>query len=88
MPDPAGDDAQSHSREHVGIVSLPRNEGPAIFQSHALKRTSTGEDPSALEAGRESETKLGDGFWAAVVAYFMSQMLDLSSPSPKYSALC
>lgn len=56
MPDPAGDDTQSHSREHIGVVSLARNEGPAVCQSHALKRTPTGKDPSALEAGRKSET--------------------------------
>lgn len=67
VPDPAGDDSQSHSREHVGVVSLPRNEDPAIFQSHALKRTSTGEDPSALEAGRKSEMELGDRFGAVMV---------------------
>lgn len=55
VPDPAGDDPQSHSREHVGVVSLPRNEGPAIFQSHTLKGTSAGKDPPALEAGRKSD---------------------------------
>lgn len=60
VPDPASDDSQGHSREHIGVVSLPGNEGPAFFQSHTLKRTSTGKDPSALEAGRQPEMELGD----------------------------
>lgn len=64
VPDPAGDDAQSHSRKHIGVVSLSRNEGPAILQGDTLKRTSAGKDPSALEAGRKPETELGDRFWA------------------------
>lgn len=59
VPNATSNDSQSHSWEHIGIVSLPRNEGPAIFQSHALKRTSAGKDPSALEAGRKSR----DGAW-------------------------
>lgn len=68
VPDPASNDAQSHSREHVGIVSLPRNEGPAIFQSHAFKGTSTGKDPSALEAGIKPEMEPRDSFQAVKVA--------------------
>lgn len=69
VPNATSNDSQSHSWEHIGIVSLPRNEGPAIFQSHALKRTSAGKDPSALEAGRKAEMEPGDGFQAVMVAY-------------------
>lgn len=61
VPDPAGDDSQGHAGEHVGVVALPGKEGPAILQSHAWERTSAGKDPSALGAGREPETELGDG---------------------------
>ena len=48
VPDPTSDDTQSYPRKHIGIVSLTRSECPAIFQSHTLKRTSTGKDSSAL----------------------------------------
>lgn len=71
MPDPTSNDSQSHSREHIGIVSLPRNEGPAIFQGHTLKRTSTGKDPSALEAGRKPEMEPGDGFQAVMASFYL-----------------
>lgn len=62
MSDPTSNDAQCYPGKHIGIVSLTRNECPAIFQSHTLKRTSTGKDSSALEAGRKEELECGDRF--------------------------
>lgn len=78
VPDPTSDDAQSHSGEHVGVVALPRNEGPAIFQGHAFKRTSTGKDPSALGAGRKPETELEERFLNSRWLSLTSQMLNPS----------
>lgn len=69
MSDPTSDDTQCYPRKHVGIVSLSRNECPAIFQSHTLKRTSTGKDCSALDVGRKAELELGDRLRALMVVY-------------------
>lgn len=69
MSDPTGDDTQCYPRKHIGVVSLTRNECPAIFESHTLKRTSTGKDRSALDVGRKAELELGDRFGSVMVVY-------------------
>ena len=43
-------DAQPHPWEHVGVVSLAREELPAVLQGHRVKRTATGEDAPTLIA--------------------------------------
>lgn len=43
-----GDNAQSNSREDVGVVSLARVEGASISQHHLVKWASTGKDAPAL----------------------------------------
>lgn len=70
MPDPTGNDAQGDPRKHIGIVSLTGNKGPAIFQSHILKGTSTGKDPSALDIGKKRKWNLETGLgqlWQAIL---------------------
>lgn len=46
-----GDDTQSHSWEHVGVVSLSGVEGTTIGQRHLVEWTSAGKDASALIIG-------------------------------------
>lgn len=83
MPDSSSDDAQCYSREHIGIVSLPRNKCLSIFQSHTLKRTSTGKDSSTLKAGRKPVMGIGLGAVMAWGSFFIFQMLDPSLSASK-----
>lgn len=41
VPDPAGNDSQSHSWEDVGVVSLAREEGLSIGQGYLWEWTPT-----------------------------------------------
>lgn len=50
MAHTTGYDAQSHSREDVGVVSLAGVKGPAVRQHHLIKGTSTGKNAPALAA--------------------------------------
>lgn len=44
----AGYDAQSHSGEYIGVVSLSGVEAPPISQRHLAERTPAGEDAPPL----------------------------------------
>lgn len=54
MAHTAGYDAQSHSREDVGVVSLAGVKGPAVRQHHLIKGTSTGKNAPALTAEEDT----------------------------------
>lgn len=42
-------DTKSHSRKHIGIVSLARIQGPSIWKSDWIKRTATGKNRTPLQ---------------------------------------
>lgn len=46
----AGDDAQGHPGEHVGVVSLSGIERASVGQRHLAERTPASEDPATLIA--------------------------------------
>lgn len=50
-----GDNAQSHSGEDVGVVSLAGVEGTAVRQYHLIKWTSTGKNAPALVAEEDTD---------------------------------
>lgn len=49
-----GYNAQGHSREDVGVVSLAGVKGPAVGQHHLIKGTSTGKNAPALTAEEDT----------------------------------
>lgn len=59
MAHTTGHDAQSHSREHVGVVSLAGVKGPTVRQHHLIKGTPTGKNAPALMA--EEDTNICTG---------------------------
>lgn len=50
----AGDDAQSQTWEHIGVVSLAGVKGASVSQHHFVKRTPAGKDAPTLEERKES----------------------------------
>ena len=49
-----GNNAQSHPREHIGIVTLARIEGATIRQCHLIEGAPTSKDSPALKmSGRQ-----------------------------------
>lgn len=49
VSDAAGGDAQAHSGENVGVVSLAGIERPPIRQRDAVERAAAGEDAPPLQ---------------------------------------
>lgn len=61
VADSAGYNAQSDSREDVGIVTLSGVEGAPICQRHLIKGTSTSKDAPALVKEKKRVHFINDG---------------------------